>query len=95
MLKVDLKNFTSSKEWIWWMKYGKHIEALAIILLLIFTFSSYHNNTEKLKEVEKTCPCAFQYCVKNKSDLQIDSSQLNLNYSNFSWNETPENSSSS
>lgn len=79
-------SFKESEFWIWWKEYGKHFEALSVIILLIFTIYHYYDNTTTLKEVQISCPCAFKYCVDTLEDALPSNKLKNLDI-NFSRGE--------
>lgn len=70
-------SFSETPFWIWWREYGKHFEALAIIVLLIILWFVYADNSTKLEETQESCPCAFQYCVNDPTEFNVPI-QLNL-----------------
>lgn len=71
--------FKESALWIWWKEYGKHIEALIIILLLITVWFSYHKNTNELRDAKENHPCILQEQIKNI----INDSYNNINKINI------------
>lgn len=76
--------FKDSAFWIWWSEYGKHVEALAIIILLFSVWFAYRENSSSLKEVKEFCPCALFDNAKeylNKPvDVYVDLEKLNITF---------------
>lgn len=64
-------DFKNSPYWIWWKEYGKHIEALAIIGLLILVWFAYHENNNLSEEIKNSCGWEREdyRCYCEKSDV--------------------------
>lgn len=75
-------DFKDSAFWIWWKEYGKHIEALLIIGLLIMAWMSYTENSKQLKEAREVCPCAFLDNILNNTKEVIKTNYNNVNQLN-------------
>lgn len=72
-------DFKESAFWIWWKEYGKHIEAVAIIGLLILCWFTYHKNNKLQEKIENKCGWEGKdyYCVCEKSAVANLEDKLN------------------
>lgn len=63
--------FKETDFWQWWREYGKHIEALLIIVLLVVVWFSYTNNSKLQEKISHTCGWAEDdyECFCQKSDV--------------------------
>jgi hypothetical protein len=73
---MDIKTF--------WKQYGQHIEALAIILLLVLVWFTYASNNKLQKEINVNCGWGDETyrCVCGKGiveQLELKMNQTNLN----------------
>lgn len=48
-------DFKDTPFWKWWREYGKHLEAVAIIILLITVWYAYSDNSKLQKEISLSC----------------------------------------
>lgn len=94
-LSILLKpmEFKETAFWKWWIVYGKHIEALAIVGLLILCWFTYYKNNKLQEKIEDKCGWEGEdyYCVCEKGavlDLEEKlKNQQNPFYNlNFSFN---------
>ena len=63
--------FKESPLWIWWKEYGKHIEALFIILLLSAVWFAYSENNKLSVDIKNNCGWGeedyYCYCERSKA----------------------------
>lgn len=63
--------FKESSFWKWWKEYGKHFEALAIIILLISVWFVYSQNNKLSVEIKQNCGWGdedyFCFCEKSEA----------------------------
>jgi hypothetical protein len=69
-----------------WAEYGKHIEAVIVILLLITVWYSYNKNNKLQKEIKENCGWGeedyYCYCEKSEAsrikNLLENNSEINI-----------------
>ena len=65
--------------WIWWKEYGKHLEAILIIGLLIITWYAYSNNRKVQEEIKENCGWGDEdyFCMCEKSEVMELKNKMN------------------
>jgi len=67
--EMSSKQFQESSFWLWWKKYGMHIEALLIIALFLILIFLYMTNNKLQKEISLNCGWGEEdyecYCEKS------------------------------
>jgi len=66
--------FKDTKVWAFWKEYGKHIEALAILIAITLVLTAVYNDRNLKQEISENCGWGeedyYCYCEKSKA-MQI------------------------
>ncbi len=80
--------FKDGKVWAFWKEYGKHIEALGILIALVLVLTAVYNDRNLKKEISENCGWGeedyYCYCEKSESMAiknKMEGVDLSLNWS--------------